>query len=74
MEKIKLEELMNAHQHELYRYVQFLGADPIWSEEVVQDTFVKVFFHKNLPDLTIIDNRASWLRKVAKNIYLEITL
>ena len=71
MKKHELEELISAHQNELHRYVQFLGADPVWSEEVVQDTFVTAYFHKNLPDLSNVNKRISWLRAVAKNIFLQ---
>ena len=67
----ELENLIKAHQKELYRFLQFLGASPEEAEDVLQDTFVAAYFHKNLPDLSNINLRVTWLRSVAKNTYFK---
>ena len=71
MTKDQLENLMKAHQMELYRYVQFLGADPAVAEDIVQETFVVAYYHKNLPDLENLSLRTSWLRSVARNTFYK---
>lgn len=62
---------MLAHQAELQRYVRFLGAGPALSEDVVQDAFIAAYNNKRVPDLDNIPGRSSWLRKIARNTFLN---
>ena len=71
MRKNELEILMQCHQMELYRYVQFLGADQSLADDIVQEVFISVYYHKNLPDFGDVDQRIAWLRSVAKNLFYK---
>ena len=71
MKKAEIETLIEAHEKELYRYVQFLGADSLKAEDVVQETFVAAYFHKSPPDLEDVSRRTAWLRAIAKNTFFK---
>ena len=71
MNKQEIEQLIDAHQAELYRYLQFLGADPAGAEDIVQETFTAAYFHKNPPDLNNAPIRISWLKAIARNTFFK---
>ncbi len=71
MKKQQIEQLIDTHQTELYRYLQFLGADPDGAEDIVQETFTAAYFHKNPPDLGNISRRTAWLRAIARNTFFK---
>src|SRR4051812_38432667 len=63
-----LEEMIHAHQAELYRYLRYLGADRTTAEDMIQETFLAAFKSKEstLADFEL-SRRAAWLRGTARN-------
>ena len=70
MDQERLEELVLAHQSEIYRYVRYLGADPATAADLVQDTFLAAFQSTNVPDFADLRARAAWLREIARLRFL----
>lgn len=66
----RLEELVLAHQSELYRYVRYLGADPATAADLVQDSYLAAFQSAATPDLSDARARAAWLREIARLRFL----
>jgi len=66
----KLEELVLAHQNEVYRYVRYLGADAATAADLVQDTFLAAFQSATSPDLSDVRARVAWLREIARLRFL----
>jgi len=65
-----LEELVLAHQNEIYRYLRYLGADPPAAADLVQDAFLAAFQSAGAPDLADPRARAAWLREIARLRFL----
>ena len=70
MTRDRLEELVRAHQAEIYRYVRYLGADPVSAADLVQDTFVAAFRSEDPPDLSDLRARTVWLREIVRLRFL----
>ena len=70
MDREQLEELIGAHQAEIYRYLRYLGADPGNAPDLVQDTFLAAFRSLDFPDLEDVPARTGWLRGIARNRFL----
>lgn len=66
-----LEELIEAHQAELFRYLRFIGADYPVAEDMVQETFLKAFQAERFPDLGDMEGRRAWLRRIAHNSFID---
>jgi RNA polymerase sigma-70 factor, ECF subfamily len=66
----RLEELVLAHQNEIYRYVRYLGADPATAADLVQDAFLAAFQSADTPELSDVRARTAWLREIARLRFL----
>lgn len=66
-----LEELVEAHQAELFRYLRFIGADYSMAEDLVQETYLSAFRAANVPDLDNLPARRGWLRRIAHNRFID---
>lgn len=66
-----LEELIVAHQTELFRYLRFLGADYTIAEDLAQETFLNAYQAANTPDLNNLAARRAWLRRIAHNRFID---
>lgn len=71
MTKETLEELVEAHQAELFRYVRFIGADYSTAEDVVQETYLRAFKSVAAPGLENHKSRRAWLRRIAHNLFID---
>lgn len=66
-----LAEILDAHQTEIFRYLKYLGADHAVAEDLLQDTFLRAFEAKSVPDLDNAPVRRSWLRRIAHNLFMD---
>lgn len=66
-----LEELIEAHQAELFRYLRFIGADYSVAEDLLQETFLRAFKSKAAPGLHGQNSRRAWLRRIAHNLFID---
>lgn len=68
MEPAELEQIVARHQHEVFRYLRYLGLDR-WdvTEELVQETFLAAYAAKDRPPLDEPKRVAGWLRGIARN-------
>ena len=71
MTKEALTELVEAHQAELFRYLRFVGADYSVAEDLLQETFLRAFKGKSVPDLRDLRTRLAWLRRIAHNLFID---
>lgn len=71
MDPESLEEMVRAHQAELYRYARYLGAEAAVAEDLVQDTFLTAIRVAMPPETADLRVRAAWLRGVARNLFLR---
>jgi RNA polymerase sigma-70 factor (ECF subfamily) len=71
MTRETLEELVEAHQAELFRYLRFIGADYATAEDLLQETFLRAFKAKVAPDLEQQGYRKAWLRRIAHNLFID---
>lgn len=72
MDRERLEEIIRAHQAEIYRYLRYLGArSQEEAEDLVQDTFLGAYTAKNPPEGNDARLRAAWLRGIARNVFLN---
>ena len=71
MTREALEELIEAHQSELFRYLRFIGADYPVAEDLVQETFLGAFKSKSAPALGDYRGRRAWLRRIAHNRFID---
>ena len=71
MTREDLEELIEAHQAELFRYLRFLGADRAVAEDLVQETYLGAFKSKSAPELSDHRARGAWLRRIAHNRFID---
>lgn len=67
----ELNELVEAHQAELFRYLRFIGADHATAEDLLQETFLRAFRAKVTPDLAELVSRRAWLRRIAHNLFID---
>lgn len=67
----ELEELIQAHQAELFRYLRFIGADYALAQDLVQDAFLRAFRAKVVPELANLRARRAWLRRIAHNLFID---
>ena len=70
MDRNTLETLVQSHQSEIYRYLRYLGAQPVEAEDLVQDTFVAAYGESRMPDPNNPPLCAGWLRGIARNRFL----
>lgn len=63
----ELDRIVREHQHEVYRYLRYLGADAPTAEDLVQETFLAAYAAET--DVTGWEpsRRAAWLRGIARN-------
>lgn len=71
MNKETLEELIEAHQAELFRYLRFIGADHATAEDLLQEAFLRAFRAVTTPDLGEERVRRAWLRRIAHNLFVD---
>lgn len=71
MTKESLEEMIEAHQAEIFRYLRFIGADYPLAEDLVQETFLSAFQAKSHPPIDEFDQRRAWLRRIARNRFID---
>lgn len=71
MTKDALEELIEAHQAELFRYLRFIGADYSVAEDLLQETFLRAFRAKVAPEIHEHGARRAWLRRIAHNLFID---
>ena len=57
-------ELFNEHFQRLYRYLDRLAGDPELAADIAQETFVRLYERKTVPDAP-----AAWLVTVAMNLF-----
>ena len=67
----ELEELVEAHQAELFRYLRFIGADYATAEDLLQETFLRAFKSAATPGLHGHHSRRAWLRRIAHNLCID---
>jgi RNA polymerase sigma-70 factor (ECF subfamily) len=67
----QLEELIQTHQAELFRYLRFIGADYALAEDLVQEAFLRAFRAKAMPSLEDLQRRRAWLRRIAHNLFID---
>jgi len=67
----QLEQLIAAHERQIYDYLHYLGAGKTSViEDLVQDTFLAAFQSPNAPTLSEPTKVAAWLRGIARNRFL----
>lgn len=68
----ELEILARAHQAEVYRYLRYLGADPLLAEELGQEVLLAAYEGNVAGEIAGWEDRrqAGWLRGVARNLFL----
>lgn len=66
-----LEELVEAHQAELFRYLRFIGADHGTAEDLLQEAFLRAYAAAATPDLRDDRVRRAWLRRIAHNLFID---
>ncbi len=66
--KLELEELVDTHQHGVWRYLRFLGASEAESDDLTQETFLEIW-RKPFEQIST-QATAAYLRSVAKNRFL----
>ncbi|MCC6149347.1 MAG: RNA polymerase sigma factor [Planctomycetes bacterium] len=66
--KLELEQLVETHQHGVWRYLRFLGASEAEADDLTQETFLEVW-RKPFEQLSRAAT-AAYLRNVAKNRFL----
>lgn len=71
MTRKTLEELIEAHQAELFRYLRFIGADYPVAEDLVQETFLSAFRSESAPSFDSLSARRAWLRRIAHNRFID---
>ena len=71
MTKETLEELIEAHQAELFRYLKFIGADHAVAEDLLQETFLRAYKAVTSPGLAKVSARRAWLRRIAHNLFID---
>lgn len=74
MDREALESLVKFHQAGIYRYARYLGADPVASEDIVQETFLAAFKSFGKAKGTgeaDVEGQAAWLRGIARNMFLR---
>lgn len=62
-------QLVQRHQAEVWRYLRYLGASAELADDLVQETFLQ-FLRAPFEDQGDAQ-RAGWLRKVARNLYVK---
>ncbi|MFC7335937.1 RNA polymerase sigma factor [Haloferula chungangensis] len=71
MTRNDLEELVEAHQTELFRYLRFIGADYALAEDLLQETYLRAFKSVAAPGLDDLNHRRAWLRRIAHNLFVD---
>ena len=66
--KLELEQLVETHQHGVWRYLRFLGASEAESDDLTQETFLEVW-RKPFEQFSQAAT-AAYLRNVARNRFL----
>lgn len=66
-----LEELIEVHQADLFRYLRFIGADYAVAEDLAQETFICAFKSVPTPDFQSLRARGAWLRRIAHNRFID---
>jgi len=67
----ELEQLIHAHQAEIFRYLRYLGATDAAAEDLVQETFLGAYQAARRPDAADERACAAWLRAIARNQFLK---
>ena len=65
----ELEELYARYRSDLYRYCCFLTHDPVWAEDLLSETFLRVL--RRLPTFRGEGSVKTWMFGIARNIWLE---
>jgi RNA polymerase sigma-70 factor, ECF subfamily len=63
-----IEQIIRAHQRDLWRFLLALGCEPAEAEDLTQEAFIQAlrgnFEYRSEPET------AAWLRKAAKNLFI----
>lgn len=65
----ELEELYARYRSDLYRYCCFLTHDPVWAEDLLSETFLRVL--RRLPTFRGEGSVKTWLFGIARNVWIE---
>jgi len=67
----QLTELIESHQTELFRYLKYLGASHSAAEDILQDAFIRAYKAPVAPDLSNLEVRRAWLRRITRNLFVD---
>lgn len=65
----EVERLVARHQESVWRYLVFLGCTPETADDLCQETFLALL--RRSEDLADVERLASYLRRIARNLYLK---
>lgn len=65
------EELIERHQHGVWRYLRMLGCDPALADDLTQETFLKVLRRKSFVQHSDAAT-AAYLRRTAHNLMVSL--
>ncbi|MCU0728298.1 MAG: RNA polymerase sigma factor [Planctomycetes bacterium] len=71
LDEARLAGLVRAHQAALWRYLRYLGCQPAEADDLVQETFLRVWRHPFTDQGPAA--AAGYLRTVARNLFLDAT-
>lgn len=64
--------LVTKHQTGIYRYLRYLGSEPVAAEDLVQESFITAFrIRDKCPRSGVFREENAWLRAIARNIFLR---
>jgi RNA polymerase sigma-70 factor (ECF subfamily) len=69
LDEARLSGLVRAHQAALWRYLRYLGCQPAEADDLVQETFLRVWRHPFADQGPAA--AAGYLRTVARNLFLD---
>ena len=64
---VDFSELYRTHAADVYRYALFLSGDPALADDIVSETFIRVWHARARVDLTTV---RSYLLTIARNLFL----
>ncbi|QJE96329.1 sigma-70 family RNA polymerase sigma factor [Luteolibacter luteus] len=63
--------VINEHHSSLRYYIQGLGVNPAWVDDMAQDAFLVAY--RKWGEFEAVENPGAWLRSIAKNLVLNET-
>src|SRR5688572_29454238 len=64
-----IEQLIRAHQRDVWRFLKALGCEPAEAEDLTQEAFIQVL--RGGFEYRSEHETAAWLRKAAKNLFIS---